>query len=74
MKIIITIKDKNLDKSVDLVLEIGSMLQKRFKDFKMGRCRCLSDGTTLILEKRYYLLWGIKNKISPPTYKTKLFK
>jgi hypothetical protein len=51
MKIIITIKDKNLDKTVDDVLEIGSMLQKKYKGFKVGRCKCMSDGTTLILEK-----------------------
>lgn len=51
MRIIITIKDKNLNKTVDDVLDIGSILQKKFKGFKMGRCRCMSDGTSLILEK-----------------------
>ena len=52
MKIIITIKDeKNIDSTVDKVLDIGSMLEKRFKGFKIGRCKCRSDGTSLILEK-----------------------
>ena len=52
MRIIITIKDKNnVNSTVDKVLYIGSMLEKKFKGFKVGRCRCLSDGTTLIMEK-----------------------
>jgi len=51
MRIIITIKDKNLDKTVDDVLMIGSMLEKKFKGFKVGRCKCMSDETTLIMEK-----------------------
>ena len=51
MKIIVTIKDKDLDKSVDDVLRIGSLLEEEFKGFRIGNCRCLSDGTTLILEK-----------------------
>ena len=52
MKIIITIKDKkNVDSTVDKILDIGSMLEKKFKGFKVGRCRCLSDETTLILKK-----------------------
>lgn len=52
MKIIITIKDKkDVDSTVDKVLDIGSILEKKFKGFKAGRCRCLSDGTSLILEK-----------------------
>lgn len=51
MKIIITIKDeKNVDSTVDKVLDIGSLLEKKFKGFKIGRCRCLKDGTTLIIE------------------------
>ena len=52
MKIIITIKDKkDVDSTVDKVLDIGSMLEKKFKGFKMGRCRCMIDGTMLVLEK-----------------------
>ena len=52
MKIIITIKDKkNLDSTVDKVLDIGSILQKKFKGFRAGRCKCMEDGTSLILEK-----------------------
>jgi len=42
---------KDVDSTVDKVLDIGYMLEKKFKGFKMGRCRCMSDGTTLILEK-----------------------
>jgi hypothetical protein len=52
MKIIITIKDKkDVDSTVDKVLDIGSMLEKKFRGFKMGRCRCLRDGTTLVMER-----------------------
>lgn len=52
MKITITIKDKkDVDSTVDKVLDIGSILEKKFKGFKVGRCRCMSDGTTLIMEK-----------------------
>lgn len=53
MRIIITIKDKkDVDSTVDKVLDIGSILEKKFRGFKIGRCRCLSDGTTLIMEKQ----------------------
>ena len=52
MRIIVTSKDeKNINSTIDNVLDIGSMLEKSFKCFKVGRCRCLSNGTTLILEK-----------------------
>jgi len=52
MRIIITIKDKkNVNSTVDKVLSVGSILQKKFKGFKMGRCKCMSDGTSLILTK-----------------------
>ena len=52
MKIIITIKDKNnVNSTVDKVLDIWSMLEKKFKGFKMGRYKCMSDGTMLVLEK-----------------------
>jgi len=59
MKLIITLKTgkgdkstkKDLDKSVDTILTIGSMLEKKFKGFKVGKCKCLKDGTSLILEK-----------------------
>ncbi|MDP2926321.1 MAG: hypothetical protein Q8N99_08135 [Nanoarchaeota archaeon] len=39
--------------ATDKVLELASMLhlQKKFKGFKEGRCRCMADGTSLILEK-----------------------
>ena len=54
MKIIVTIKDKkNVDSTVDKVLDIGSMLEKKFKGFKKGKlkARCYKDGTSLIMEK-----------------------
>jgi len=59
MKLIITLKTgkgdkstkKDLDESVDTILKIGSILEKKFKGFKAGRCRCMKDGTTLIMEK-----------------------
>ena len=52
MRIIVTIKDKkNLDSTVDKVLEVGSILQKKFKGFKMGKIICRSDSTTIIMEK-----------------------
>jgi len=52
MKIILTIKDKNnVDSTVDKVLDMGSMWEKKFKGFKIGRCRCMGDGTSLVLEK-----------------------
>ena len=47
MKIIITAKDKDLDTSVDKVIELAS----KIKGFEWKGCRCLSDGTSLILEK-----------------------
>ena len=51
MRIIVTIKDKDVDSTVDKVLEVGSMLEKKFKGFKIGRCKCMRDGTSLILTK-----------------------
>lgn len=56
MKIIITTKTKNptqkeLDKSVDLVLEAGEFVARRLKGFDIGRCKCYKDGTSLILIK-----------------------
>lgn len=59
MKLIITLKTgkgdkstkRDLDKSVDTILTIGSMLDRKFKGFKVGKCKCLKDGTSLILTK-----------------------
>jgi len=51
MRIIITIKDKNLNRSVEEVLTIGEMIYKKY-NFNACKCRCMSDGTSLILEKR----------------------
>lgn len=60
MKIILTIKTgkgskstkKEIDESVDKVLEMGSYLNKKYKGFDCGRCRLYEDGTSLILTKR----------------------
>jgi hypothetical protein len=51
MKIIITVKDKNLDRSVEEVLTIGEMIYKKYK-LNYCKCKCMSNGTSLILEKR----------------------
>lgn len=53
MKIVITVKtgkgekstEKEIDKTVDTVLEIGSALDKKYGDFSYGRCRVYPDGT-----------------------------
>lgn len=58
MKIILTIKSnkgihttpKENDFIVEKILEVGSYLEKKFGDVKIGKCRCLEDGTTLIIE------------------------
>ena len=47
MRIIITAKDEDLDKSVDKVVELAS----KIKGFEWKGCRCMEDGTSLILEK-----------------------
>lgn len=49
MKIIITMKDKDLDRTVDEVLSIGEVVYKKYH-LKACRCKCMKDGTTLILE------------------------
>ena len=59
MKIAITIKTgkgekstgKEVDKTVDTALKIGSILDKKYGSFSYGRCRVYSDGTGLVLEK-----------------------
>jgi hypothetical protein len=56
MEITITTKTKNptqkeLDKSVDLVLELGEVIEKKMKGFKIGRCKFYYNGTSLILSK-----------------------
>lgn len=50
MKIIITIKDKNLDRSVEEALTIGEIVYNKYH-LKFCKCKCMSDGTSLILEK-----------------------
>jgi hypothetical protein len=47
MKLIITAKDNDLDKSVDEVIRIAEMI----KGFEWVDCECKEDGTSLILEK-----------------------
>ena len=52
MKITITIKDKkDVDSTVDKVLDIGSMLEKKFKGIRVGGCKCYKDGVSIFLEK-----------------------
>ena len=50
MKIIITVKDKNLDSATEKALVIGEIIYNKYK-LKICKCRCRSDGTSLILEK-----------------------
>ena len=58
MKIILTIKSnkgihttpKENDFIVDKCLEVGSYLEKKFSEIKIGRCKCLNDGVILTLE------------------------
>lgn len=57
MKAIITIKtgkgskstQKEIDRTVDMVLDVGALLHKQH-NFVEGRCKCMSDGTSLILK------------------------
>ena len=59
MKIVITVKtgkekkstEKEIDKTIYTVLEIGSALDKKFDNFSYGRCRVYPDGTGLVMEK-----------------------
>ena len=37
--------------SANKVLDIGSYLERKFKGFKVGRCRRMSDVDSLILQK-----------------------
>ncbi|MFA6023097.1 MAG: hypothetical protein WC781_03340 [Candidatus Pacearchaeota archaeon] len=60
MKITLTIKtekgfkssQKEIDESVDKVLNMGSYLNKKYKDFDCGKLKIKKDGSTLILTKR----------------------
>lgn len=57
MKIIITVKTgkglnsakKEIDKTVDMVLLIGEMINKKLKGVEEGRCKIYPDGTSLQL-------------------------
>jgi hypothetical protein len=59
MKIAITVKtekseksiEKEIDKTVDTALEIGSLLDKKYGSFNYGRCGVYPDGTGLVLER-----------------------
>lgn len=50
MKIIITVKNKNLNLATDRALEIGEAVYNKYH-LKICRCKCRADGTSLILEK-----------------------
>ena len=43
--------EKEIDKTVNTVLEIGSALDKKYGNFSYGRCRVYPDGTGLVLER-----------------------
>ena len=59
MKIIITVKTgkglnstrKEIDKTVDTVLLIGEMINKKLKGVREGKCKVHPDGTSLVLER-----------------------
>ncbi len=40
-----------IDKSVDTVLMIGELINKKLKGVQEGRCRCYKDGTSLVLKQ-----------------------
>lgn len=42
---------KELDKSVDIVLDAGEAIANKLKGFDICRCKCYKDGTSLILIK-----------------------
>ena len=48
MKIIINTKDEDLDSSVDKVVELAS----KIKGYEWKGCKCMEDGTSLILSGR----------------------
>ena len=60
MKIAITVKtgkgerstEKEVDKTVDTTLEIGSILDKKYRSFSYRRCKVYPDGTGLILKDK----------------------
>lgn len=43
--------EKEIDETVDTVLDMGSMLEKKFKDYKLTDCRNYNDSTSVFLEK-----------------------
>ena len=59
MKILITVKTgkgskstrKEIDKTVDVLIDTAQILQKKLKGFKEGRCKIYPDGTSMTLEK-----------------------
>ncbi len=59
MKVILTVKtgkgekstEKEVDKTVDTALKIGSILDKKYGSFSYGRCKVYPDGTGLVMEK-----------------------
>ena len=50
MKIIITVKNKNLNLATDRALEIGEAVYNKYH-LKICRCKCMGDGTSVVLEK-----------------------
>ena len=49
MKIIITIKDKNLNFATDRAIDIGEIIYNKYK-LKICRCKCMKGGTSIILQ------------------------
>ncbi|MBS3075029.1 hypothetical protein J4429_01065 [Candidatus Pacearchaeota archaeon] len=57
MKIIITVKTekglnstkKEIDKTVDAVLMVGDLINKKLKGVREGKCKIYPDGTSLQL-------------------------
>ncbi|MEK6833511.1 MAG: hypothetical protein AABY32_05690 [Nanoarchaeota archaeon] len=58
MKIIITVKTgkglnstkKEIDKTVDMVLMIGELIDRKLKGVREGKCKIYPDGTSMILK------------------------
>lgn len=44
--------EEEIDKTVDTVLMIGEIINKKLRGVQEGRCRCYRDGTSLVLNTR----------------------
>mgnify|MGYP001571141137 CR=1 FL=1 len=59
MKILITVKTgkgskstrKEIDKTVDVLIDTAQILQKKLKGFKEGKCKIYQDGTSMTLKR-----------------------